>query len=212
MVYPQLEHTHTHKMNKRTNKFAVEVGSPNISEAVQRIAFSYGYNWIGSGKVPNEVKYTDSKFLCFDSVHKSITWASNKFDLVSIMNQIVNTFEDAMVLFKNPPKVSAMVGTSEIFVNGDVKIGGIVTVDSEMWEKLVKERNAYLGHKDVKKLPVVTFSYSSKSSGKTIRKVALLEKTEDCVHGLDLNDKNRFKRFLLKNVSGEMVFVGFTEE
>lgn len=139
-------------MNTNTSKWAVEVGNANLSEAIQTIAFSYGYKW-SDGRA--EVQLTDARYLCFNPESKTITYSGWWTDVEDNCSQIVTSFDQVMNLFKNPPQANLKVGY-DITVDkaGNVSSRGVV-IGSSLFDQLVTERNKFLGRKG--KLPVVNF-------------------------------------------------------
>lgn len=192
-------------MNKNTSKFAIQTDSPGISEACQRIAFTFGYRWLVADL--NEICNTDAKYLAFNPETKEMLWTDHRNYLDTLVNTIANNFEDLVGLLNNPPKTSRMVRSAEVFANGDVKVDGITTVKSDFFDIVIRERNDFLGRQ---KLPLVTFSYTSKSSGTKLRRVAVLEWENNGLVGLDTDDNNKYKRFLTEKINGKVEFQGFT--
>lgn len=195
-------------MNKNTSKFAIQTDSPGISEACQRIAFTFGYRWLVADL--NEICNTDAKYLAFNPETKEMLWTDHRNYLDTLVNTIANNFEDLVGLLNNPPKTSRMVRSAEVFANGDVKVDGITTVKSDFFDIVIRERNDFLGRNKAKMLPVVAFNYTSKSSGMKDRQIAITEWNDHALGGLDMLDDNKFKNFLFSNVNGPITFKGFT--
>jgi hypothetical protein len=199
-------------MNPNTNKWAVEVATPNVSEAIQRIAFSYGYRWPVGPAEGEMVSHTNARFLMFTPDGNTIQWANYRQDVEAYVNQIVATFDKVVDLFKNPPQNKLKVG-ADILVskNGDVQ-AGVWTIHAELFDKLVAERAVFMGKEPVKpKLPVAMFVYTSKSTGRKSRNVLVTKLEGDSLEGLDRDDRNRYKKFLISRVEGPVNFVGFAD-
>lgn len=196
-------------MNNNTTTWAVEVGTSELSEAIQRIAFSFGYGWPdGAG-----VKYTFGQYLIFNPELKLIHYSNNRSVVESCLCKIVITFDEIVKLFKEPPvKNWVHVDRTVITKNGDVKPIPSVTIDSAHFDKLVEARNKLMGKEEKKRVaPVVRFRYESPTSGQKLRKLMVLEDTRDCYSGLDMEDGNLFKRFRKDRIVGAVMFVGFSE-
>jgi hypothetical protein len=204
-------HTKKQNMNTNTNKWAVEVGNANLSEAIQTIAFSYGYVWAGSYRNEKKVSQLSAKFLVFTPSTMTITYSDSRFEVELAVNQVVTSFDSVMNLFKSPPAVSVKVG-SDITVNktGDVSLKTFV-IPSGLFDQVVTARNTLLGKKN--KLPVVRFTYTSQNSGRKTRNVMVTEMTEDAISGLDMDADNKFKKFLVGKVGAAGVqLLSFVDE
>lgn len=94
---------------RRTKKWAVEVKSdlPNgtISEAIQRLAFTFNYKWPGGvGDYTTEVNHNLMiKYLVFDADKKEITYSSNERFLKDVDIEILTELGDLVEYFKHPP-------------------------------------------------------------------------------------------------------------
>jgi hypothetical protein len=194
-------------MNKNTNKWAVEVGNANLSEAIQTIAFSYGYSWSGWGA--KTVSNTTAKFLVFNPESKSIIFTNSRHEVEDSCNQVVTTFDAVMNLFKSPPQVSVRMGDWTIAKNGNVTLSDIA-IPADEFDRVVNKRNEVMGKKD--KLPVVKFTYTSQNSGRKTRNVMVTEMDDDYISGLDMDADNKFKKFLVGKVSGPVELVSFVDE
>ena len=203
-------------MNTNMSRWAVEVGHENLSEAVQTIAFSYGYSWFSWGD--KTIGNTTAKFLIFNPETKAITYADFWYELEDTCNQVVTTFDGVMKLFKNPPTVDLVIGNFTITKSGDVTVCKGATrsvIPSEDFDKVVNERAKFLKREDPtplkQKLPVVQFTYTSQNSGRRLRNVIVTDMTDELISGLDKDADNRFKKFLMSKVSGTVRFVGFVD-
>jgi hypothetical protein len=196
-------------MNTNSSKWAVEVGNANLSEAIQTIAFSYGYSWSGWGA--KTVDNTTAKFLVFNPESKALTYGNYRYELEDTCSQVVTTFDAVMTLLKTPPTTTVKVG-SDITVSksGDVSVR-LWTVGSDLFDKVVTARNTLLGKKN--KLPVVKFTYTSQNSGRKTRNVMVTEMDADYISGLDMDADNKFKKFLVGKVGvGGVQLVSFADE
>ena len=204
-------------MNPNTSKWAAEVSTKNISEAVQRIAFSYGYRWPIGPVNGEKVTQTQTRFLVFNPVDKSITYIHDRFTAEGYVSQIVSTFDQLVNLFTNPPANVLRVGSSIMVTkDGNVNVGALV-LGADLFDKVVVERDIFLGrNKPVevvkKKLPLVQFTYTSKTSGRTVREVLVVEMKDNFITGFDAKDKFRFKKFLQTKVEGAISLIGFADE
>lgn len=198
-------------MNNNTNKWAVAVGNVNLSEAIQLIAFQYGYRWPGGG---NKVQRTIAKYLIFNPEDKSILCASWWSDVDLSCSQVVNTidtvnmFDQALSFFKTPPTIK--VGT-DLVVNklGDVVNQGTKTITADLFDKLVSERVKILASKG--ETPVVSFTYTSQTEVRKLRHVAVIKMDNNTILGLDLDDGRRSKLFFTENVRGKVEMTGFVK-
>jgi hypothetical protein len=193
-------------MNNRTNRWAVQV-TPKLSEAVQRIAFSYGYKWHAG---PAEVRYTEYPFLTFHPDTKTFGFVSENDIVKDHVSRVVTTFEDVIDLFNNPPESPLVMEGTVILRNGDVKPHALVLA-AEHFDKVVKARDELLA-RNRKKLPIVKFVYTSQTSTKKERKVAVTKfEPRMFIEGYDLDDRNRYKRFLMDRINGFVAFDGFVD-
>jgi hypothetical protein len=94
-------------MNKRTNIWAVEVDNNKLSEAVQRIAFTYGYLW--SSKKELEIRNTYFKYIYFNPTTKRICLKPNDLPMDDYVCKVVSTFVEIMDNLEFPPVVSKEV-------------------------------------------------------------------------------------------------------
>lgn len=199
-------------MKSNTSKWAVEIGNEKISEAVQRIAFSYGYNWTG---VDNRVQYTDRPFLVFDPDDKIITYSCNREHLKEKGYEIVLYIDKMVELFNNPPTADLKVGDFTIRKNGDIMLYNGVIVAGDKFDKVVNERAKFLKREDPvalkRKLPVVQFVYTSQNSGRKVRNVLVINKDDEKIVGLDEDDNMSLKTFLFTRMTGVIEFRGFVE-
>lgn len=193
-------------MNNRTNRWAVQV-TPKLSEAVQRIAFSYGYKWHAG---PSGVRYTQYPFLIVHPDTKAFGFCEkDPVENQELVSRVVTTFEDVIDLFNNPPESPLVVEGTVILRNGDVKPHAL-ELAAEHFDKVVKARDELLA-RNRKELPVVTFVYTSQSSTKKDRRVAVTKFARMFIEGYDIDDKNRYKRFLMDRINGFVAFDGFVD-
>lgn len=206
-IFLQLERFKKH-MNKKTRQFAVQVSSPGHSEAVQRIAFSFGYGWPMDGK---NIIHTNAKFLVFDPEGMLIFWANLKSELMNV-EIVISTFEEVIKLFNNPPKSVLSVGNMNVWENGDVEFPFAGRLTSDGFDTVVREREKFIGRTIKKNLPLVSFSYKSKSSGVKNRYIAVTTVDPEWIGGLDQDDEWKYKKFLRNSILSEIVFSGFVPE
>lgn len=196
-------------MNKNTNRWAVEVKNANLSEAIQTIAFSFGYKWIGDSESKLEKAIT-VKYLVFNPDTHQITWSTHWESLD--VNEITSDLDRAMELFKNPPENEVKVGSNiTVKMDGNVNVLGHV-ISGELFDKVVKQRDIILGKVTKHKLPVVMFTYTSVSTGTKLRKLLVTNMTADYIEGLDADDRYKYKKFLMDRMVGSLYFKGFDEE
>lgn len=205
-------------MNNKTNAWAVTVDNPKFSEAVQRIAFSFGYNW---GPFGNDTKpqYTNATALCFYPNSKSIKYGTAT-DISSLdVCKVCNTLEEVVDNFNNPP-FDNNIGPLELYKDGSVLArqgNHFVAISKEYFDKAVVVRNELLGREEKNKkrsLPIVTFKYDSISITEKRRKreILLLKDDVEYYYGLDVKDNFSFKKFRKDRISGNVTFVGMSEE
>ena len=199
-------------MNQNTNKWAVEVASPNVSEACQRIAFSFVYRWPVGPSSGEKVVHTNAKFLVFNPEDKSIAWCSVRSGVQLYVNQIVATFDQLVTLFTNLAESVLRFGNVKVNKQWDVTVADIVTLGSDLFDKVVAEMAKFIGKEVKLKLPRVNFTYTSKSSGRKEREILVTAMSSEGIEGLDVCDGNRYKRFLMDKISGEINFIGFADE
>jgi hypothetical protein len=90
-------------MNNKTNVWAVRVGNASTVESVQRIAFSYGYTWLGNTCEKNAV----GGYIYFNPTNKKMLAKSGAFNVEADVCRIALTIEDVIDLFTNPPVVKS---------------------------------------------------------------------------------------------------------
>ncbi len=186
------------------NKFAVLVSNTDMSELCQRLAFSFGYEW--PAETRQNVAFTLAKYLVFYPGRKEITWTNNQQD-ITLPFKLITSINELLKLLKDPPKESIVI---ELFKNGTVKVDNYC-LSSNTFDEIVNKRIELLGRESKQRLPIAKFSYTSKSSGRKDRMLAVMEWTAESLGGLDMLDYNKFKRFLFKNVQGGIYFDGFTD-
>lgn len=192
-------------MNKTVNKWAVEVGTPENSEVIQRLAFSFGYHWAANS---TEVILTNTNFLIFEPKSKEITYWNSRDGVVLWVCQIVVEFDKALSLFKNPPNNIFEVGGFQITSTGDV-IHAMETITSDVFEKVVAEREKMLGRKPEKapksKLPNVHFRCGTVSCQLLVQHV-----DKHGIEGIDLADRV-YKTFKFTEITSPIYFDGLVE-
>lgn len=200
-------------MNKNTNVWAALIGGPAESEAIQRIAFSFGYKWSNGLNCPYALKFP---ILLFDADTKTIRHSDDKVSLDKTVCEVCVSLVQAMKLFLSPPNNPKMkmkaVKTAKVFEDGSVLVGNspvLYDFSSEDFEEVVKQRNQLMGKK--RKLLLVGFVYDSPSSGRRDRRVTLIEDSVDSYAGLDVDDSNTFKRFRKDRILGHMRVIGLVD-
>lgn len=208
------------KNNSKSTEWAALVGSPAISEAVQRIAFTFGYRWITTH---DKVNHTDAPVLIFNSANKVISYESKSVGLSEKVCKVCVCLDEVIQTFQNPPtEVSESRETLEngttVFSDGSVLFRKYklsketVALTSPDIDEMISVRNKLLGKEEKKSVsPVVRFRYASPSSGQNLRKLMVLEDSVDSYSGLDMEDGNSFKRFRKDRIVGGVMFVGLSE-
>lgn len=206
-------------MNKNTNVWAAIVGGPSESEAIQRIAFTFGYKWDNGLDCPYAVKYPA---LLFDADTKTISYSDDRNGLDDKVCQVCVSLVQAMNLFLTPPnnpkKKEKTVKTMRIFEDGSALVGNspvLYDFSPADFEEAIKIRNKLMGKEEPKKnLPVIQFRYHSPTSGSKVRTIALLNEDKVYLSGLDIEDGKKFKQFRKDRlmVGGAIWFLGLTEE
>lgn len=196
-------------MNKNTNKWAVIIGSPNIGEAVQRIAFSFGYRWNFNSSIVHITAYGSA--LIFDPSSNQMLYNLNLDG--NTVCKVCTTMEEVLDTFKNPPKAvkSVVFGNSEIYDDGSVLIAGTSMTVKE-FDNLIDTRNAFIKRavdNKIPLLPVVKFIYDSPTSGRHSREGMVVKDGFDAWHVLDMKDGNAYKVFLKNRIAGPVEFIGF---
>ncbi len=213
-------------MNTNTNKWGVEVGGPEISEAIQRIAFSFGYRWaMDRNSLRNEVRNVNGQVLVFNPDEKEITFCASRQSADRYVCKMIRIISEVVEMFKTPPveakewQVSSNGHT--VHKDGSVLFKNTtesVAVSSPAMDEVINLRNKFIGKLEEKKevkyvrmASKVTFVYRSQNSLKKARTVLVLKADENGMDGLDVHDHLKYKRFLYKNVLGNIVFIGFQE-
>lgn len=198
----------------RNVTIAAFVGNPAISEAVQRIAFTFGYKWLATGQTINTID--DFKVLYFNIIDKTITGGFNTRNVNDEAYEVCIQFEKLIDALKNSVNVHmTKVGNIEVYRDGSVTVKGNEasrhSMNSEEFEKVVEARNKLLGKKQ--KFPAITFRYNSPTTGLMSRHVALVSEDDTFLSGYDLNDGNVFKKFRKDRlaIGGSIIFQGFRE-
>jgi len=206
-------------MNNKTNTWAAIVGSATLSEAVQRVAFSFGYKW-PNGYRQGEIVATGYPVLFFNPEDKTISFGFDR-TVSDKACKVCTTFDQVMELFKNPPKVvkelekfrlsngSILYKDGSCLFNDGIRTFSISSADMD---EAIKVRSKLMGKEEKKSMaPVVRFRYDSPSSGQKLRSLMVLEDSVDSYSGLDMEDNNLFKRFRKDRIVGAVMFVGFSE-
>jgi hypothetical protein len=192
------------------NKWAVAVDRDYTSEAIQRIAFSFGYNWVNSGQ---QIMDFECKFLVFDPKEKVITHADNADFVKTAVNKIVYTINAVMDMFKNPPQ-EKLPFRHEVVVskNGDVNFTIPLTLLSKTFDELVGSRNKFIGKEEPAKsdeLPAVTFVYKAEAgANKRVRNILVQSVSDTYINGYDVSDSYQFKKFVRNKIVGDILFEG----
>lgn len=124
-------------MNNKACMFYVNIKNRDESEAIQRIAFSFGYGW---GGVKQVVSYFEAPFLFFNPNQKIITYS---FDKVFFENEVCvmcNTIEDVVRMFH----YLSNSGNYVVNLDGSVLYDG-KRITSEKFDELSEVRNIILG-------------------------------------------------------------------
>lgn len=210
-------------MNKATNHWAVYAGTTQICEAIQRIAFSFGYRWNWDFD-KNNVRSTPVH-LIFNPDNKTITYTDlkNTVWLNNNVNIVVYSFDKVINFLKVPPVIEVpqvlKISNDTIEKNGDVIFNRFgqapLKVSSDIFDKIVKDRSEFLGIKkptNNKKiaLPLVIFTYIN-CGEETVRRVYVTSYTVNTISGYDHDDNNKFKQFLSRKVIGSVIFLAFRE-
>lgn len=198
-------------MNNKTNTWAVIIKNPQHSEAVQRIAFSFGYKW---GVYGEDLVYKDAKMLFFSPNSKIITYGLTEKIHNMEYSKVCNTIEQVVETFMNPPEnQQRIVENVVIYKDGSVDLVGEVLTSSK-FDKLIKVRDEFLGRKSDRKsrLPKIGFVYGSPISGNRDRQVMVVDDLGDTYACLDMGDGNSFKQFRKDRIVGKITFLGLSEE
>lgn len=190
--------------------FAFKSPSALISEAAQIIAISNGYTWPQDPwKDHYKPQHCHEPYLVFFPKTKEINFSSDASDFKDLIGgPIVMSINKLIELLKKPPVATLKVGIDVINSDGSVLIGErISAITSEEFDKVVTERNTFLGRKEKKRLPIVSFTYSNVK-----RKVIVTEMAYGKILGLDTSDGNQFKTFIILKIKGPIEFLGFTED
>lgn len=197
-------------MNNKTNSWAAIVGTNALSEAVQRVAFTFGYEWKWTGKC---IIATGYPVLIFNPNDKTIGYALGQQDVDNLVCKVCVTFDQVMDTFKNSPKVKKVeeVGCVKVHEDGSLLVEETYVIDGKDIDKIIDVRNKLMGKKQ--KLPVVKFRYHSPTSGAKVRQIALVGEDDVYLNGLDLKDGNKFKQFRKDRleVGGSIWFCGLKE-
>jgi hypothetical protein len=198
--------------------WAVAVQNPAISEAVQRIAFSFGYGWSARPPGKDVVQYINSKWLVVTPHMKRIHHTQSDPTNFNGVIKVVNTISEVVELFKNPPKTTLSFNTNVVIhPTGQVSvlINAITSYvfESDKFDELVDKRSEFLGrNKDKKKLAKASFIYTSQNTGRRMRTVLIIDSTETNIRGFDLDESNyKIKNFLKSKIDGGIAFIGYEE-
>lgn len=205
--------TNTRSVLDKANTWAAQVGSREVSEAIQRIAFSFGYNWAGQNESNQSVQLFDIKVLYFHIEGKKITYGASAELTHLYASKVCKTIDDVINAFKNSPLSKKVIGDTEIYEDGTV-VFGHTKQNAMEFDEVVKVRNEFLERKDTSKnrrLPIVNFLYESPTSGRLVREVMILEDLGDTYACLDMKDGNAFKQFRKDRIYGRVTFYGLSE-
>lgn len=201
------------KMSSTRNvTIAALVGNSAMSEAVQRIAFTFGYKW--AANIGQKVYSVDSPVLYFNTQDKIIKHGMVARNAGHEAYKVCVTMDQLIDALKNPVNV-VQVGNVDVSSDGSVTVKGNEasrhSMNSEEFEQVVEARNKLLGKKV--KWPVISFRYHSPTSGLKNRRIALVSEDDTYLSGLDLEDSNLYKQFRKDRlmVGGSILFVGLKE-
>lgn len=202
--------TNTRSVLDKANTWAAQVGSREVSEAIQRIAFSFGYNWAGQNESNQSVQLFDIKVLYFHIEGKKITYGASAELTHLYASKVCKTIDDVINAFKNSPLSKKVIGDTEIYEDGTV-VFGHTKQNAMEFDEVVKVRNEFLGRevKRNKMVPKVRFLYNSPSSGQKVRTALVLEDFGDTYACLD--DDYAFKQFRKDRIVGDIEFLGLKE-
>lgn len=91
-------------MNNNTNVWAVRLGRPNASEMVQRMAFSFGYEW-ANPTLKQTVSHKDAPVIYFRPTNKLMVPVSRPINIEADVCKICLTLEEVLVTLQDPPVV-----------------------------------------------------------------------------------------------------------
>jgi len=198
-------------MNNTTNVWAAVTGYAAASETVQRMAFTFGYSWSGARQV---VMNTTAAALLFNPDNKTIEYALLRDTVEEKACKVCVTYDQVLETLKNPPKVVRMekVGAVEIWDDGSLLVDKQYPISADTFRLIVEARNKLMGKKV--KMPIIRFSYDSPTSGKKVRKIALLREDKDYLEGLDFDDGMGYKQFRKDRIpiGTSILFLGLTDE
>lgn len=209
-----------------SNMFGIKVTDLN-AEIVQRLAFGFGYKWEHRRHQPEQAPIPcpcgDCSYdLLFDTKDKLIMglwdfcpngmwdFSSNDEDYSRIPFAETKDACKIMELFKNPPVRILKIGDAiEITMDGSVKIVNPITLTDADFNNIVIDRNNFLGRNMVsgKMVPVVCFDYSTPKHGIKNRRIAVMEQTDAYLAGKDIDDENRFKKFLFERMITNPIYI-----
>lgn len=164
-------------MNTKTNLWSVKISSPERSEVVQRLAFTFGYCWPVGEKT---VQYTDKNFLVFYPNEKVMRHSNGiVIDHHNEVSHVVSTFDDVLKFLINPPDVPKTKRIDNGGINFDLEINtegdvfcGYHRIPTKLFDTVVEERNKLIGIENPKqKLHQVKFEYDSMSSRRKVRNI-----------------------------------------
>ena len=196
-------------MNKTTSVWAYRSETRSNAELIQRIAFSFGYKW----SLSDTPSYLEARYFYFDPATKEITYGVDDGMVTERANRIAYTLKEAMELFKNPPEVepsSLKVGSITLFKDGTLRDGNGNLMKGEDFEKLVAERENFLGKRKPAMYPMISFEYKGECSTYcTKRRLVVIKSEESFVEGYELSGAQRnYKRFLFNRMHTLPVFLG----
>lgn len=208
-------------MSNTFKKFAYYSADSNLQEAAQRLAFSFGYDFIQNNKKPVDVT---ANYLVFDPNNKVLAYANSTLGFL----EPVNVFDELIGLLHNP---KSEIQTKQLRWNGwmfDSKGSLTVTTSydrktavlnlEEVKQMLVVLQNvaSEFGFTDLFPKPIevepakqkVMFTYqSTKNSPTKVRTVVVDKFGPTALSGYDVDDGNTFKNFLFSKIVGQIRFV-----
>lgn len=195
-------------MNENTLIWAYKPESPEDSEMIQRVAYTFGYTWKYS-PVPS---YCTAPFICFNPIDMRITYGVNEESMRNAVKEIVTSSQKALDFLKNPPKEPEflLVGDFKLYKDGSVEGSTNGKMTTEEFDKLNRKRDEYLDRGNMTKYPLISFSYRKDDSDAYIYRQLLVVKADvHFVEGYELVGVNKvYKRFLYTKMEKAPVFLG----
>lgn len=91
-------------MNNKTNVWAVKLGRQNASEMVQRLAFSFGYEWVNPIQKQN-VSNLSATVIYFSPTNKKMMPMFRHINIENDVCKVCLSLEDVLETLRNPPVV-----------------------------------------------------------------------------------------------------------